>query len=176
MIRDAAAADFPAILAVINDAAEAYRGIIPADRWHEPYMGESELARQLAAGVRFRCFVEDSTVVGVMGIQDRGEVQLIRHAYVRTEHRSRGIGALLLADLIAGTDKPILIGTWQAATWAIRFYQKHGFRLVSDEEKTPLLKKFWVIPERQIETSVVLADRRYRPELAQQEGGPPPRE
>ena len=176
-MRDAADADFPAILAVINDAAEAYRGIIPADRWHEPYMSESELAGQLAQGVRFRCFVEDSSaqdgsveagrVIGVMGIQDRGEVQLIRHAYVRTDHRSRGIGALLLADLIAGTDKPMLIGTWQAASWAIRFYQRHGFELVPDAEKTSLLNKFWVIPERQIETSVVLADRRYRPELAQ---------
>lgn len=171
MIRDAAADDFPVIHAVINDAAGAYRGIIPADRWHEPYMSESELAGQMAGGVRFRCFVQEGEVIGVMGIQarvdqDGGEVQLIRHAYVRTDHRSRGIGALLLADLIAGTNKPILIGTWQAATWAIRFYQRHGFKLVSDEERTPLLKKFWVIPERQIETSVVLADRRYRPELA----------
>ena len=177
MIRDAADADFPAILAVINDAAEAYRGIIPADRWHEPYMSESELAGQLAQGVRFRCFVENGQIVGVMGIQAKKnqaesnqhsvEVKLIRHAYVRTDYRSRGIGALLLADLIADTQEPILIGTWQAATWAIRFYQRHGFELVPDAEKTSLLKKFWIIPERQIETSVVLADRRYRPELAE---------
>ncbi|GAA4013595.1 hypothetical protein GCM10022631_26540 [Deinococcus rubellus] len=172
MIRDAVADDFPAIHAVINDAAEAYRGIIPADRWHEPYMSESELAGQMAEGVRFRCFVDNgggvgNGVIGVMGIQDRGEVKLIRHAYVRTDHRSRGIGALLLADLIADEGQPILIGTWQAAAWAIRFYQKHGFVLVSETEKTRLLRKFWTIPERQIETSVVLADQRYCPELTE---------
>lgn len=171
MIRDAAEHDFPALYAVINDAASAYKGIIPADRWVEPYMSEAELAGQIADGVRFRCWaeengVESEQIIGVMGIQDRGEVELIRHAYVRSAQRGKGIGGKLLADLTAQTTQPILIGTWQAATWAIRFYQQHGFVLVPEAEKTALLRKFWTIPDRQIETSVVLASQDYQPELA----------
>lgn len=161
MIRPCTDADFPAILAIINDAAQAYRGIIPADCWHEPYMPQAELAHQIAAGVQF-CGSEDGgELVGVMGIQEVADVSLIRHAYVRTAQRRGGIGAALLAHLRTMTGRPILIGTWAAATWAIRFYQKNGFMLVGDEEKDRLLRKYWSIPERQIETSVVLADQAW---------------
>lgn len=170
MIRNATERDLPDIYAVINDAASAYRGVIPPDRWHEPYMSEAELTEQIADGVRFRCWVEDGVeggqVIGVMGIQDKGEVNLIRHAYVRSAQRGQGIGGQLLADLTAQMAKPILIGTWQAATWAIRFYQRHGFSLVSEAEKTILLRKFWDIPDRQVETSVVLASQDFEPKIA----------
>ncbi|AZI41591.1 N-acetyltransferase [Deinococcus psychrotolerans] len=171
MIRDASASDLPEIYVVINDAASAYKGIIPADRWVEPYMSEAELTEQIADGVRFRCWVEDEgvdagRVTGVMGIQDKGEVNLIRHAYVRSAQRGQGIGGQLLADLTSQTSKPILIGTWQAATWAIRFYQRHGFALVSESRKNALLRTFWNIPDRQVETSVVLASQDFEPEQA----------
>jgi GNAT superfamily N-acetyltransferase len=161
MIRPALTEDFDEIYTVINDAAIAYKGVIPADRWHEPYMSKEELRTQINEGVRFTCYVDNTEVIGVMGIQDKGEVELIRHAYVRTNHRSKGIGGLLLHELINGTTKPILIGTWKAAGWAIRFYEKHGFRLVAEAEKNRLLKKYWSIPDRQVETSVVLVDERY---------------
>ena len=166
MIRPATEDDFPQIYRVINDAAGAYKGIIPADRWHEPYMPEEELREQIGNGVRFLCFVEAGEIVGVMGIQDRGEVNLIRHAYVMTRERQKGIGALLLGELTKSSGKPILIGTWKAASWAVRFYQKHGFSLVPTEEKNVLLRKFWSIPARQVETSVVLADSKYDAEKA----------
>jgi len=149
--------DFQDILEIINDAAIAYKGIISEDRWHEPYMPESELRDQIEDGVQFWCYRENDQVLGVMGIQDKGEVTLIRHAYVRTNARSKGIGGKLLNQLRELTTKPILIGTWADATWAINFYQKHGFSLVSYEEKERLLRKYWKIPLRQIETSVVLA-------------------
>jgi N-acetylglutamate synthase-like GNAT family acetyltransferase len=161
MVRPATQADFQRIYEIINDAAQAYKGIIPADRWHEPYMPQSELEEQIADGVRFNCYLEDNEIVGVMGIQDKGEVNLIRHAYVTTKRRGGGIGGILLRELVESSPKPILIGTWKAADWAIRFYEKHGFTQVSEEEKNRLLKTFWNIPERQIETSVVLKDRRY---------------
>src|SRR5579859_1455185 len=161
MIRKAVADDFAQIHEVINDAAIAYKGIIPSDRWHEPYMSRAELEAQILEGVIFSCYVDDGTIVGVMGIQDRAEVNLIRHAYVRTRQRKTGIGSRLLQDLINTSGKPILIGTWKAAVWAISFYEKHGFRLVSAEDKDALLGKFWTIPQRQMETSVVLADRKY---------------
>ena len=161
MIRKAVAGDFAQIHDVINDAAIAYKGIIPSDRWHEPYMSREELAAQIAEGVIFSCFVDDGTIVGVMGIQDKAEVSLIRHAYVRTSQRQNGIGSRLLRDLMNTSGKPILIGTWKAAVWAISFYEKHGFKLVAPEDKDVLLGKFWNIPQRQMETSVVLADERY---------------
>lgn len=158
MIRPATKADTSRIHAIINDAANAYKGIIPADRWHEPYMTLAELEEQIADGVQFRCFVDGDEVIGVMGIQDKSEVNLIRHAYVMTQRRSGGIGSLLLGDLTSSSQKPILIGTWKAAIWAIGFYEKHGFKQVLEDDKNRLLKTFWNIPERQIETSVVLAD------------------
>lgn len=148
---------FPEIYDIINDAAIAYKGIIPEDRWHEPYMTEQELQNQFDDGVQFWCYLDKENIVGVMGIQDKSEVTLIRHAYVRTIARNKGIGSKLLSHLTELTTKPILIGTWAEATWAIDFYKKHGFRLVSFEDKEHLLRKYWTIPLRQIETSVVLA-------------------
>ncbi len=161
MIRTAFDDDFEAIFAVINDAAIAYKGVIPADRWHEPYMTREELNAQMAEGVVFSCYIDNDEVIGVMGIQDKTDVTLIRHAYVRTTQRSKGIGTLLLRELIRDSPKPILIGTWKAAAWAISFYERNGFCLVDEEEKNRLLKKYWAIPDRQIETSVVLADEKY---------------
>jgi N-acetylglutamate synthase-like GNAT family acetyltransferase len=159
MIRLCRDIDFEAIHSIINDAAEAYRGVIPADRWHEPYMSREELRQEIKSGVRFWGYEEGGKLVGAMGIQDVQDVTLIRHAYVRTDRRNQGIGGKLLAELRTLTGRPILIGTWAAATWAIRFYEKHGFRLVTPEEKDRLLKKYWSIPARQIETSVVLAEQ-----------------
>lgn len=158
MIRECAAADFDAIHEIINDAAVAYRGVIPADRWHEPYMSREALAAEMEAGVRFWGWEEEGRLIGVMGIQDVKDVTLIRHAYVRTAQRGGGIGGKLLAHLRSLTDRPLLIGTWAAARWAIGFYEKHGFRVVGDAEKTELLKKYWSIPDRQVETSVVLVE------------------
>ena len=162
MIRKGTDEDFEEIFAIINDAAIAYKGVIPPDRWHEPYMTKEELQAQIEEGVRFSCYVDNNELIGVMGIQDKADVELIRHAYVRTKRRNKGIGTLLLQELIKDAKKPILIGTWKAANWAIRFYEKHGFRLVQEEEKNRLLKKYWAIPDRQIETSVVLVDGRYK--------------
>ncbi len=162
MIRPATNKDFDDIYTIINDAAIAYKGIIPNDRWHDPYMSKEELRTQLEQGVKFSCYVEASQVIGVMGIQDKTDVNLIRHAYVRTTQRKKGIGTLLLKQLINTSDKPILIGTWKAATWAIGFYEKHGFTAVSEEDKDTLLKKYWNIPGRQVETSIVLADKTYK--------------
>lgn len=156
MIRACTAADAPQIFEIVNDAAQAYRGIIPADRWHDPYMPMDHLQAEMADGVKFWGY-EDDGLIGVMGIQDRGDVDLIRHAYVRTSRRSSGIGRTLLAHLEAASGKPILIGTWAAAIWAIRFYENNGYRLLSREDTVRLLKKYWNIPERQVETSVVLA-------------------
>jgi N-acetylglutamate synthase-like GNAT family acetyltransferase len=161
MIRKAVTSDFEAIYRIINDAAVAYKGVIPDDRWHEPYMSRSELQEQVEDGVDFSCFCEDAEILGVMGIQDRKDVFLVRHAYVMTAWRNKGIGSQLLEKLARRCPKPILIGTWKAASWAIGFYMKHGFTLVSGEEKEILLRKYWRIPERQVETSVVLADGKY---------------
>jgi N-acetylglutamate synthase-like GNAT family acetyltransferase len=162
MIRKATDEDFEEIFNIINDAAIAYKGVIPPDRWHEPYMTREELQSQIEDGVRFTCYVDNNEVIGVMGIQDKPDVALIRHAYVRTKQRKKGIGTLLLQELIKNAKKPILIGTWKSADWAIRFYEKHGFSLVEEEEKNHLLKKYWAIPDRQIETSVVLVDGKYK--------------
>lgn len=158
MIRDCTAADIDAVLSVVNDAAEAYRGVIPEDCWHDPYMTRAVLEAEIAAGVRFRGW-DAGALAGVMGLQEVGDVALIRHAYVRTADRRRGIGAHLLADLRRRTTLPLLVGTWAAAAWAIRFYQKHEFQLVPDAAGADLLRRYWSIPERQIETSIVLAER-----------------
>jgi GNAT superfamily N-acetyltransferase len=147
----------PQMFAIINDAAQAYKGIIPADRWHEPYMPMDELKAQLADGITFSGYESGGELLGVMGIQDKGDVKLIRHAYVRTSARRKGVGEKLLRHLEATTSKPVLIGTWRDAAWAIRFYEKNGYTCQSREETTRLLRKYWTIPERQIETSVVLA-------------------
>ena len=145
------------MFSIINDAAQAYKGIIPADRWHEPYMPLEELKGQIADGIVFSGYEEGGKLLGVMGIQDKGEVTLIRHAYVSTRERRKGIGEKLLKHLEAITRKPVLIGTWADAAWAIRFYEKNGFHVVSRAETDRLLRKYWSIPERQIATSVVLA-------------------
>jgi GNAT superfamily N-acetyltransferase len=162
MIRSCTPTDFETILAIINDAAQAYRGVIPADRWHDPYFPHEELAQALAAGVVFWGYEENGELLGVMGIQPVQDVTLIRHAYVRTTRRGGGIGGRLLEFLRTQTERPILIGTWAAAEWAIRFYEKYGFRRVTPEEKDRLLTRYWTIPARQVETSVVLADARWR--------------
>lgn len=162
MIRKGTDKDFGEIYDIINDAAMAYKGVIPPDRWREPYMTKEELRAQIEDGVRFSCYVDNDEIIGVMGTQDRGDVELIRHAYVRTKRRNSGVGSLLLRELMRGSTKPILIGTWKAAAWAISFYEKHGFRLVAEEEKNRLLKKYWTIPDRQAEASVVLVDGMYK--------------
>jgi N-acetylglutamate synthase and related acetyltransferases len=158
MIRPCTDNDFEATYDIINDAAQAYKGLIPADRWHEPYMSQDQLQQEIDAGVNFWGVEENGRLIGIMGIQDKGDVTLIRHAYIRTALRNRGVGSQLLHHLEAMTDNPILIGTWAAATWAIAFYKKNGYHLVSQEEKNLLLKKYWNIPDRQVETSVVLAN------------------
>jgi GNAT superfamily N-acetyltransferase len=146
-LRDCTAADLPQIFSIINDA----------DRWHEPYMPLKELRAQLADGIVFSGIESGGKLLGVMGIQDKGEVALIRHAYVKTSERRKGIGEKLLQHLEKTTRKPVLIGTWRDAAWAIRFYEKNGYRVQSPDETARLLRKYWSIPERQIETSVVLA-------------------
>ena len=161
MIRVCIGDDFEAIFQVINDAAEAYRGIIPVDRWHEPYMPREELRAEVSAGVAFLGYEKDGELAGVMGTQDVQDVTLIRHAYVRTAQRGQGIGGELLGRIMDQATKPILIGTWADAVWAVRFYENHGFKVVSTQEKETLLRKYWNVPDRQIETSVVLADQRW---------------
>jgi N-acetylglutamate synthase-like GNAT family acetyltransferase len=160
-IRKSVADDFEAILAIINDAAQAYRGVIPNDRWREPYMSTDELAKEIASGVIFWIAEDDGHVLGVMGIQDKEDVALVRHAYTATTLRRKGIGTKLLRHVEALADKPILIGTWADASWAIDFYRRNGFTVVSDGDKNRLLRAYWSIPARQVETSVVLADRRW---------------
>ena len=162
-IRPCGASEVPQILSIINDAAQAYQDTIPADRWHDPYMSLDELKGQIGQGVAFWGCESQGSLAGVMGIQDRGEVTLIRHAYVKTGLRRSGIGAKLLKHLETLTAKPVLIGTWRAATWAIRFYEKNGYRILARPEIERLLRKYWSIPERQIETSVVLANGRWKP-------------
>ena len=154
--------DFFSILELINNAAQAYKGIIPADRWHDPYMTEEDLIRQMAQGVQFWCYHDQEQIAGVMGIQDKKVVTLIRHAYVLTTHQQRGIGSQLLQHLSTLTTLPVLIGTWASAKWAIQFYQKHGFRLLTVKEKDMVLRQYWNIPERQVETSVVLANEKWK--------------
>jgi GNAT superfamily N-acetyltransferase len=149
--------EFKSILQVVNDAAEAYRSVIPEDRWKEPYMSTEELREEIESGVEFYGWVEDDVLVAVMGIQLVNDVTLIRHSYVLTNRQRRGIGEKLLKHLLSlARTSEVLVGTWEAAYWAIRFYEKHGFKLLSKEEKDRLLRKYWDIPERQVETSVVL--------------------
>jgi GNAT superfamily N-acetyltransferase len=161
MIRQCTASDFEAILDIINDAASAYRGVIPADRWHEPYMPAQDLRREIEAGVVFWGYEDEDGLTGVMGVQDKGEVTLIRHAYVRTSKRNQGVGTRLLRFLESTVDTPVLIGTWADATWAIAFYRKNGYQLLPEAEKNRLLRQYWTIPERQVVTSVVLASAKW---------------
>lgn len=160
-IRKSDAKDFAAMLAIVNDAAQAYRGVIPRDRWHEPYMPADELAKEIADGVVFWVAEDEGHLLGMMGIQDKGDVALVRHAYVATKAQRNGVGTRLLRHVESLTDKPILIGTWADASWAIEFYRRNGFAVVPKNDKDRLLRTFWSIPARQIETSVVLADGRW---------------
>jgi GNAT superfamily N-acetyltransferase len=147
-----------AIFAIVKQAAEAYRGVIPADRWHEPYMPMEELDAEMAAGVVFWGYEEDGELLGIMGIQDVGDVDLIRHAYVVTGRQRGGVGGTLLDHLMRDAPRRVLVGTWADAEWAIRFYERHGFVLTTREQTSELLRRYWTIPERQIQTSVVLAN------------------
>jgi len=161
LIRECHDGDVALVYTIINEAAEVYKGVIPEDRWKEPYMPKSELLHEIGEGVIFWGYEENGQLVGVMGIQPVEDVTLIRHAYVRPAYQSRGIGGLLLSALRQKTTGPLLIGTWANALWAIRFYEKHGFQLVTSEQKDRLLRQYWSIPERQIDTSVVLADHNW---------------
>ncbi len=161
MIRRCHEADFETTWEIINNGAEAYQGVIPADRMETPYMSREKLRVEIAEGVAFWGYEEDSRLVAVMGIQEVRDVTLIRHAYVRTSLQGRGIGGKLLTHLRALTKRPVLIGTWADASWAIRFYERHGFRVVGPQEKERLLRRYWKIPERQVETSVVLVEQRF---------------
>lgn len=156
MIRALTHDDLEDILTVINEGARAYCGVIPEDCWHEPYMPREELLSELEAGVRFWGLEKERKLAGVMGRQDLPEVTLIRHAYVRQEYQRQGIGSRLLARVLQDLQPPVLVGTWAAAWWAVRFYERHGFRLVTPAEKERLLRTHWTISDRQIETSVVL--------------------
>lgn len=161
LIRQSVEADVAEIAAIVNDAAQAYRGVIPVDRWHEPYMPTDELEKEIADGIVFWVAEEEGRLLGVMGIQDKGDVALVRHAYVAPTLQRSGVGTRLLRHVEGLADKPILIGTWASASWAIEFYQRNGFTVVPNSEKDRLLQTYWSIPARQIETSVVLADRRW---------------
>jgi N-acetylglutamate synthase-like GNAT family acetyltransferase len=159
MIRRCEESDFNTLFEIINDAAQAYKGVIPEDRWNEPYMPFDELMREIEDGVVFWGLEHDGQLLGVMGIQDKDDVTLIRHAYVRTGAQKMGVGTKLLRHLEGMTEKPVLVGTWAASSWAISFYEKNGYTLVSEEEKNRLLINYWSIPARQVETSVVLANQ-----------------
>ena len=160
-IRRAQPDDFEGILAVINDAAEAYRGVIPSDCWHDPYMSAEDLKIEIEKNVVFWVLEDQGCLLSVMGIQDKDDVALVRHAYTVTESQGRGFGTRLLRHLESLTAKPMLIGTWAAANWAIAFYRNNRYRVVSEQEKDSLLRRYWTVPDRQIETSVVLADNRW---------------
>ena len=162
MIRRCDDRDLEMIWAIINDGAQAYRGAIPEDRWTEPYMSREKLQHEIDDGVVFWGYEDAGNLLGVMGLQQVRDVTLIRHAYVRTANQKQGVGAHLLSHLRLLAKDPVLIGTWADAVWAIRFYERHGFQIVSPQEKDRLLKQYWKIPERQIETSVVLADAKWR--------------
>jgi GNAT superfamily N-acetyltransferase len=177
VIRLCTEQDIGTMVEIINAGARAYQGHIPADCYHQPYMPEDELRSEIAGGVTFYGYQDGGVLVAVMGIQDKGPVVLIRHAYTRTAERGKGIGSRLLVHLLQMTTKPVLIGTWRDAGWAIRFYQKHGFRLVSTVEKDALLRTYWSISDRQVETSVVLVDEKYDRDLVttRPSGGGPDR-
>jgi N-acetylglutamate synthase-like GNAT family acetyltransferase len=161
MIRKCEQSEFEMIHEIINDAAQTYKGVIPADCWHEPYMSREQLKRDIEQGVIFWGFEKDGNLAAVMGIQDKGDVNLIRHAYVRLRLQNQGVGTRLLQHLESTGDKPILIGTWADAVWAIAFYQKNGYRRVTEAEKDRLLVKYWTIPTRQVQCSVVLANTKW---------------
>jgi GNAT superfamily N-acetyltransferase len=161
LIRKSMDADLPVMVEIVNAAAQAYRGVIPADRWHDPYMSMDELEGEIADGVLFWVAEEDGRQLGVMGIQDKGEVALVRHAYIAPSLQRKGVGTKLLRHVQRLTDKPVLIGTWADASWAIDFYRRNGFTVVSNASKDYLLRRYWSIPDRQIETSVVLADAKW---------------
>jgi N-acetylglutamate synthase-like GNAT family acetyltransferase len=161
MIRPRTDQDFEDIFEVINDAAQAYQGVIPSDRFKDPYMPREELRREIEHGVRFWGYEQDGQLLGVMGLQDVEDVTLIRHAYVRTTHRRRGIGGRLLSELRSKAARPLLVGTWAAAEWAIKFYRQHGFEMVPRDQVPLLLRRYWSVRERQIETSVVLAEKAW---------------
>jgi GNAT superfamily N-acetyltransferase len=146
-----------AILAIVNAAARAYRGVIPFDRWREPYMPAAELDHEIAAGVEFWGYEVEGELVGVMGIQAVRDVELIRHAYVSPASQGRGVGSALLEHLARRSTRRLLVGTWAAADWAVAFYRRHGFELVSSDRAAALLKTYWTIPDRQVASSVVLA-------------------
>ncbi|HYL77022.1 MAG TPA: GNAT family N-acetyltransferase [Bryobacteraceae bacterium] len=162
MIRRSDERDFESIWSIINDGAQAYKGVIPVDCWTEPYMSRDELRVEMEHGVTFWGYLENEVLLGVMGIQPVEDVTLIRHAYVRSDSQKQGIGGRLLAHLRDLAHGPVLIGTWSDAVWAIRFYEKHGFHLVTPEQKDQLLKRYWNVPSRQAETSVVLADATWQ--------------
>jgi GNAT superfamily N-acetyltransferase len=157
-VRSCNSDDVTTILTIVNSAAEAYRGVIPPDRWHEPYMSSTDLHREISGGVALVGYEMDGELVGVMGIQSVQDVDLIRHAYVRPDHQRHGVGARLIKHLLRQSSRQMLVGTWAAASWAIAFYQRNGFALCSHERTVKLLRTYWTIPDRQIETSVVLAN------------------
>jgi GNAT superfamily N-acetyltransferase len=158
IIRPCTEGDFVALYGIINEAAGAYRGVIPPDCWKEPYMSSEELRREIEEGVFFYGYEEEGELIGVGGIQHVQEVTLIRHMYVLLERQREGIGSKLLSFLRQRTARPVLIGTWADAGWAIRFYENNGFRLLPTAERDCLLRKYWSVPERQIWASVVLGD------------------
>ncbi|MFC2162063.1 GNAT family N-acetyltransferase [Candidatus Altiarchaeota archaeon] len=158
MIRVLGDDDLRDALIIINQAATAYKGVIPDDMWREPYMGWDEIEGEAGEGVVFNGFFDEDVLAGVMGVQDKGDVTLIRHAYVAPSHQRKGIGGRLLDNISSGVAGPMLVGTWADAWWALRFYEKSGFTLLGPIVKKELLKRYWSIPDRQVETSVVLAD------------------
>lgn len=166
MIRPCTENDFDAILSIVNDGAEAYRGIIPADRWKEPYMDSGELRDEIASGVAFSGMEGGGGgLVGVMGVQPVRDVILIRHAYVRRGRQRGGVGSALLRSLTEHAPRPVMLGTWKAARWAVRFYEKHGFTLIEGADKDRLLQTYWDIPQRQVVESVIMADERALREI-----------
>ena len=160
-IRKAVEGDLGSMLTLVNDAAQAYRGVIPVDRWHDPYMPENELANEIQDGISFWVAEEEGQLLGMIGIQNKGDVTLVRHAYVAPIKQRAGVGTKLLRHVSELACKPVLIGTWAAASWAIEFYRRNGFTLVPDAHEERLLRTYWSIPEEQISASVVLADRQW---------------
>jgi GNAT superfamily N-acetyltransferase len=171
LIRKSVEADCAAMLAIVNDAAQAYRGVIPVDQWREPYMLADELVKEIADGVVFWVAEEEGRLLGVMGIQDKGDVALVRHAYVARTTQRKGVGTRLLRHVEGLADKPLLIGTWADASWAIEFYRRNGFTVVPNSYKDRLLRTYWSIPKRQIEASIVLADGRWTARQRASAGG-----
>lgn len=164
MIHKLANSDFPEILSVVNDAAIAFKGKIPTGLWREPYMPAPELKKEILSGVIFYGYTENGELIAIMGIQPVNDVTLIRHAYTVTSHQRRGLGEKLLNYLLAlAKTQRILVGTWETAPWAVKFYQEHEFVLLSKQETNKLLKTYWCITKRQVETSVVLEYRRKKP-------------